>query len=450
MLRWITLSYALHPLQINKINSGKDRRMSLLNKPHCYLIVAVLVSTAISAYAQSPAANYDEVKVGPYALPNPLVFENGKPVRSPREWKRRRQEIIELFQANVYGRSPKKTRAKFDVFDIDKSALGGKAIRKQVTIYFSAKKDGPKADLLIYIPTGASKPVPMFLTMNFWGNHQVINDPGIRLPDVWNAKTHERHKASADTRGRDKEFEVEKILARGYGFATIYYQGIDPDFKGGYVDGIRPLFFKPGQSEPAREDWGAIGAWSYGLSRAMDYLEQDQDVDSKRVAIMGHSRLGKMVLWAGAIDTRFAMVIANCSGEGGASLYRRHYGETITNLVGAFPFWFSISFQDFVDHADRLPVDAHELIALIAPRPVYITGAEDDRWADPKGEFLAGVAAGPVFRLLGAQDLGTDKMPPLNRPIMHTIGFHVRTGKHAVTSFDWDQFLTFADMHLRP
>ena len=250
--------------------------MSLLNKPHCYLIAAFLVSATISAYAQSPAANYDEVKVGSYALPNPLVFENGKPVRSPREWKRRRQEIIELFQANVYGRSPKKARAKFDVFDIDKSALGGKAIRKQVTIYFSAKKDGPKADLLIYIPTGASKPVPMFLTMNFWGNHQVINDPGIRLPDVWNAKTHERHKASEDTRGRDKEFEVGKILARGYGFATIYYQDIDPDFKGGYVDGIRPLFFKPGQSEPAREDWGAIGAWSYGLSRAMDYLEQDQ------------------------------------------------------------------------------------------------------------------------------------------------------------------------------
>ena len=216
------------------------------------------------------------------------------------------------------------------------------------------------------------------------------------------------------------------------------------------MDGIRPLFFKPGQTEPARDDWGAIGAWSYGLSRAMDYLEKDKDVDSKRVAIMGHSRLGKTVLWAGAIDTRFAMVISSCSGEGGASLYRRNYGETITNLVGAFPYWFSISFQEFADHADRLPVDAHELIALIAPRPVYITGGEDDRWADPKGEFLAGVAAGPVFRLLGAQDLGTDEMPALNRPIMHTIGFHVRTGKHAVTSFDWDQFLTFADMHLRP
>jgi hypothetical protein len=167
------------------------------------------------------------------------------------------------------------------------------------------------------------------------------------------------------------------------------------------------------------------------------------------VAIMGHSRLGKTVLWAAAMDTRFAMVISSCSGEGGASLYRRDYGETISNLVGAFPYWFSGTFQDFAGHADRLPVDAHELIALIAPRPVYVTGGEEDRWADPKGEFLACVGAGPVFRLLGAQDLGTDEMPAIDRPIMHTIGFHVRTGKHAVTSFDWDQFLTFADMHLR-
>jgi hypothetical protein len=214
------------------------------------------------------------------------------------------------------------------------------------------------------------------------------------------------------------------------------------------VNGIRPLFFKPGQSEPERDDWGAIGAWSYGLSRAMDYLEKDKDVDSKRVAIMGHSRLGKTVLWAGALDTRFAMVIANCSGEGGASLYRRHYGETIANLVGLYPFWFSIGFQEYAGHPDRLPVDAHELIALIAPRPVYITGAEDDRWADPKGEFLACVGAGPVYRLLGAQDIGTDRMPAINQPIMKTVAFHVRTGKHAVTNFDWNQFLAFADMHL--
>ena len=420
----------------------------LLNKSHYYCLIAALL-TALSLSAQSPPPNYDESKVGSYSLPDPLVFKDGKPVRNAREWKRRRLEIIELFQANVFGRSPKKRPAKFEVFDIDKGALGGKAVRQQVTIYFSSNRNGPKADLLIYTPAGAGKPVPMFLTLNFWGNQSVINDPGIRLPTIWDPKTHKRMRATEESRGFDQEFEVRKILARGYGFATICYQNIEPDFKGGYSDGIRPLFFKPGQTEPARDDWGAIGAWAYGLSRAMDYLEKDKSVDSKRVAIMGHSRLGKTVLWAGAIDTRFAMVISSCSGEGGASLYRRRYGETIAHLLGAFPHWFSASFQEFADHADRLPVDAHELIALNAPRPVYITGGEEDRWADPKGEFLACVAAGRVFRLLGAQDLGTNEMPALNRPIMHTIGFHVRTGKHAVTSFDWDQFLTFADMHLR-
>ena len=420
-----------------------------MKKPdYSWAIATMLVGMAASA--QSPQANYDESKVGAYTLPNPLVFKNGEPVRSVRDWNRRRREILELFETNVFGHSPKPKHTRFEVFDVDKTALGGKAVRKQVTIYFSSTKDAPKADLLIYIPAGASQPVPMFLTLNFGGNQSVINDPGIRLRTIWDAKTHVGQLASQESRGRDTGFEVEKILARGYGFATICYQNIEPDFKGGYADGIRPLFFKPGQGEPAPQDWGAIGAWAYGLSRAMDYLEKDKDVDAKRVAIMGHSRLGKTVLWAGAMDNRFAMVISSCPGEGGASLYRRNYGETIANLVGAFPYWFSASFQKYSDHADQLPVDAHELIALIAPRPVYVTGAEDDRWADPKGEFLACVAAGPLFRLLGARDLGTDEMPSLNQPIMHTVAFHVRTGKHAVTAFDWDQFLTFADMHLRP
>jgi hypothetical protein len=181
----------------------------------------------------------------------------------------------------------------------------------------------------------------------------------------------------------------------------------------------------------------------------MDYLEKDKEIDPKRVAIMGHSRLGKTVLWAGAVDQRFAMVLSSCSGEGGASLARRNYGETVRNLVDAFPYWFCANFQKYADRADQLPVDAHELIALIAPRPVYVTGAEEDRWADPKGEFLACVAAGPVYRLLGARDLGTDQMPPRDQPLMGTIAYHIRAGGHAVTAFDWDQFLAFADRHLR-
>ena len=424
--------------------------MSHTRKCHPFrlLLAALLVCGWTAARAQS--ANYDELKVGVYTLPDPLIFNNGKSVRSARDWKGRRKQILELFATQVYGRGPKAPKhISYDVFDVDQAALGGRAIRKQVTIYFSARKNGPKEDILIYLPAGAHKPAPVILTLNFSGNQSVINDSAVKLPTIWDGKTHLKHLASEDSRGKDTEFEVEKILARGYGFATICYQNIEPDFKGGYVEGIRPLFLKPGQSAPAPDEWGAIGAWAYGLSRAMDYLERDKHIDAKRVAIMGHSRLGKTVLWAGALDTRFAMVLSNCSGEGGASLARRNYGETVTNLVGAFPYWFSPNFQKYPDRVDQLPVDAHELIALIAPRPVYITGAEDDRWGDPKGEFLACVGAGPVYRLLGAHDLGTSEMPALNQPIMQTIGYHVRSGKHAVTAFDWDQFLVFADMHLR-
>jgi hypothetical protein len=400
---------------------------------------------------QRAATNYDESKVGSYTLPDPLVFNNGKHVGSAGEWTReRRPEIVELFATNVYGHSPKPPGGSaYEIFDVDKGALDGSAVRKQVTIYFSQRRDGPREDLLIYFPSGARKPVPVILSLNFSGNQTVARDSGIKLATVWDSKTREKHQATEASRGSARDFDVQKVLARGYALATICYQDIEPDFLGGYASGIRPLFLRPGQTEPSADDWGAIGAWGYGLSRALDYLEKDPDADAKRVAIMGHSRLGKTVLWAGALDQRFAMVLASCSGEGGASLARRNYGETIGNLVDRFPYWFCANYGKYADHVDQLPVDTHELIALIAPRPAYITGAEDDRWADPKGEFLACVAAGPVYRLLGAQSLDTDQMPPLNKPVMHTIGYHYRTGKHEVTAFDWDQFMTFADMHLQ-
>ena len=413
----------------------------------CVLVATLLLPNV--AGAQVDSANYDESKVGAYTLPDPLLFKDGRRVRTARDWNRRRREILELFATNVYGHNPKPPKTiKYEIVDVDQGALGGKAVRKQVTIYFSSAKDAPKQDLLLYLPARTRKPVPVILTLNFAGNQSVIHDPGVKLPTIWTWKTHERQQATADSRGRDEEFEVDRILGRGYAFATICYQDIEPDFKEGYVHGIRPRFLKPAQTKPAPDDWGAIGAWSYGLSRAMDYLEKDKDVDAKRVAIMGHSRLGKTVLWAGALDERFAMVISSCSGEGGASLARRNYGETVTSLIAGFPYWFAENLQKYADHVDQLPVDMHELIALIAPRPVYVTGAEEDRWGDPKGEFLACVAAGPVYRLLGKQDLGTDQVPPLNTPILHTIAYHIRAGKHEVTRFDWDQFLAFADQHL--
>jgi len=407
-----------------------------------------LLLLPLVAAAQPDNTNYDESKVGAYTLPDPLVLQNGERVRNADTWyQRRRPEILRLFETNVYGRTPaKKLRTTFELASLDKSALGGKAIRKQVTVHFSSGKDGRKMDLLLYVPVEARKPVPVFLGLNFDGNQTVDADPGIRLGEVW--VRGKRQPASGSSRGSAaSEWQVEKILARGYALATAYYGDIEPDFAGRMQYGVRPLFFRPGQTEPAPDDWGAIGAWAWGLSRAADYLKTDRDIDAQKIALMGHSRLGKTALWAGAQDTRFALVISNDSGEGGAALSRRNFGETIEHLNTAFPHWFCANYRKYNNRVEQLPLDHHMLLALIAPRPLYVASAEQDLWADPRGEFLSAVAAGPVYELLGKQGLGTDRMPAVSHPIMHTIGYHIRPGKHDVTAYDWDQYLAFADMH---
>jgi hypothetical protein len=342
----------------------------------------------------------------------------------------------------MYGKAPSKPAyIKHEVKSTEAKVFGGLATRKQVTIYFKTYKTDPQMDILIYLPSQAKKPVPLFVGLNFYGNHTVSKDPGIFLAKSWVRNNEElhitEHKATEASRGgRNYRWPAEKILKRGYGLATIFYGDIDPDFDDGFLNGIHPLFFKKGQMYPAPNEWGSIAAWAWGLSRAMDYFEIDRDIDNNKVSVMGHSRLGKTSLWAGATDQRFALVISNNSGCGGAALSRRRFGETVERINTIFPHWFCDNFNKYNNKEDVLPVDQHMLIALMAPRPVYVASAEEDSWADPRGEFLSAKNATPVYELFGLKGL----------PVKEN---HIRTGKHNVTEYDWEQFLNFADKHLK-
>ncbi len=421
-------------------------------------MLLLLASTSFAK--QAPAAprsevagipvNYDEAKVGTYTLPDPLTLTNGKPVRDAKTWnQKRRPEIVRMFEENQFGRSPgRPVGMSYDVFDKGTPALDGKALRRQVTIYFSSNKTGPKMDLLVYLPAHATKPVPLLLNVSFTANSNAVSDPGIKPGEIWNR---DKKRVPAPKDGRFGSLKVLPFLEAGFGIATFYYGDVDPDFLGGVSQGVRASYLKPGQTEPASNEWGAIAAWAWGASRAFDYLETDKGVDAKRIAITGISRLGKTVMWAGAHDPRFAMVIASCSGEGGAAISRRNYGETIKHLTEAtrYPYQFAANYGKYGDRVNEFPVDANLLVSLIAPRPVLLQTGDTDFWSDPKGEFLAAVAAEPVFKLFGKEALGTKEMPAAGQPIFHTLGFVMHAGGHGTIPSDWDLFLKFMQMHLQ-
>jgi hypothetical protein len=422
------------------------------------VLLLIAIPTAIPATAQHiPGYNYDEAAIPPYTLLDPLTLANGKQVNTAAQWtQQRRPEILRLFEANEFGRTPADAHVplRAHIVEEDRHALGGKAIRKQIDLYFTDRGEaGPHLRLLVYLPVQKphAKPAPVILGLNFGGNQTVLDDPAIQPTAVWTRPKPALlllHDApDPKTRATQvAEWQVEKVVAHGYGLATAYYGDLEADFKDasqiGIQSSIRTLFPTPAD----RDRWGALGAWAWGLSRALDYLVTDPDVDAHHIAVTGHSRLGKAADWAAAQDLRFAALLSTESGKGGQSLQRRGLGESVEHLEHSFPYWFCPAYAQWVGHDQQIPADGNLLLSLIAPRPVYVASAVGDEWSDPKGEFLSALSASRVYKLLGPGGLPDQPMPAVDHPIATgRVAYHVRAGKHDVTAFDWDQYLAFLD-----
>lgn len=414
----------------------------------------VIVTMPIAAGADT---NYDESAVVPYTLPNALAGPDGKPAATSEDWTARcRRHQFALLEKNVYGRRLLLAQVMVagEPERADVTLAGGvQATRLQVRLRLG---DGPKActvDLLVYLPK-SERPVPVFLNLNFKGNQAEHSDPAIWLARAWLPNDEQsgivgNQATEASRAANARRWPVEAMLARGYGMATACYGDIFPDKPDGRAESVLASLGRPVEGELAPDEPGAIAAWAWGLSRILDWLVRQPEVDATRVIVVGHSRNGKAALWAGACDERFAMVVSNESGCGGAALERRNYGETIADITTRFPHWFCPAFATYAGREAEMPTDQHVLLAMAAPRPLYVASAIDDRWADPRGEFLAAVAAEPVWKLFGLEGLGTAEWPPVDAPVgSGRIGYHVRTGAHDLLEYDWQRFADFADRNL--
>lgn len=382
--------------------------------------------------------NYDESKVPHYDLPPLLVSEEGETISTPEQWMHvRRPQILALFSSLIYGRVPRPeapVRASYEVVKLDESFMGGKATRKDVAIRFSNGKGKAEMRILVFVPRDAKRPVPALMLHSF---------DNTRSSDFDAHPTRAGHLRNG--------WPLGELFERGYAFVAVYQQDLVRHNEVDWDRGIAPLFYRKGQSFPKASEWGCLSVVAWGASRALDYIETDDDVDAARVAVMGHSKMGKAALWTAARDERFALAISAQSGCAGAALWRRKSGETLKKMVERFPYWLCRNAWKFVEQEDDLPVDQHMLLALIAPRPVYVASGIEDTWADPRGEYASAYHASEVYRLLGKKGLTSPRLPGLRKPILDSsVGYHIREGGHSVELYDWRRFLDFCDRHLKP
>ena len=384
------------------------------------------------------------------AMPHPLVNESGSIIQASTTWESElRPAVLEQLQNEVYGEMPPAAGIRSTVFFEDAEYLDGKATLRQVHIEFGSEESAPIA-LLLAIPNNRNEPAPVILGLNFHGNQTVIDAPEVPITPHWvpeRGEGVEDNKATEASRGTSKtRWSIEQNIDRGYAIATFYHGDVDPD-KDDFSDGVHSFIPLNGETERTDTSWGTLAAWAWGMHRAVDYLVTDADIDAEKIAIMGHSRNGKAALFAGATDERISLVISNQSGCGGAALSRRKMGETVQAINDQFPHWFARSFRKYNDNEEALPLDQHQLIALIAPRPVLVASAEEDLWADPEGELLGLVGASPVYQLYGYDGLSIDQLPDKNMLIGGQQGYHIRPGGHGVGPEDWKIFADFVDNH---
>jgi hypothetical protein len=377
-----------------------------------------------SASAEQPGINFDESKVGTYELPPLLQGPTGK-VTTRDAWPARRKEILDLFREQVYGRTfGRPERLRFETIEKDAHAMDGAATLERIAVISSQAGREHRFELTIFLPNAGTKPVPLLLLLN------------------------NRPRTNTDPTRKEKSgfWPAEEVIARGYGIAALQNNELAPDNKNRYREGVIQLFESTTTGERAGDAPAALAAWAWGASRAMDYFETDSRIDAKRVAVLGHSRGGKAALWAGAEDERFALVISNESGEGGAALSRRNFGETLAKITTTFPHWFARNYERYAGRVATLPVDQHMLMGLIAPRALYVASADEDLWSDPRGEFLSLADSSPVFALWGDKAISPGEMPGLSQPLVRgRRGYHIRPGTHNLTPYDWQRFIDFAN-----